>query len=147
MFGVDSGGTLYRWFKTLSLNKGYGSGTKYKNWNKEGWLAWLHGADPEAVVASETPVEEEIIEVTEDEVAEVVESAIDIPEVEAPCEEIPEVIPESPAEEKVNSVTIPAIVPIEGSMTFNCPADQAFDMMSKILGDTVVSLKISWFVQ
>lgn len=60
MFDVGATGTLWRWFRTLGLNKGVGSGGKAKTWNKEGWLAWLHGVDPEAVEPSETPVPEEV---------------------------------------------------------------------------------------
>lgn len=60
MLGVDARGTLYRWFKCLGLNKGYGSGNKTKTWNQEGWVAWLHGLPANAVKDSETPIEEEV---------------------------------------------------------------------------------------
>lgn len=68
MFEVGYSGTLYRWFKTLGLSKGMGSGAKTQTWNKEGWLAWLHGVDPDAVEPSETPVPvEEVPETAETE--------------------------------------------------------------------------------
>lgn len=56
MLGVGYN-TVYRWFKCLGLCKGMGSGAKTTTWNKEGWIAWLNGADPNAVKDSESPVD------------------------------------------------------------------------------------------
>ena len=61
-FGVDKN-TFGRYMKTLGLSKGdSGHGDGAKTWNKDGFLAWWHGADPDAVKASETPIEEESTE-------------------------------------------------------------------------------------
>lgn len=61
-FGVDRN-TFGRYMKTLGLSKGdSGHGDGAKTWNKDGFLAWWHGADPDAVKATETPIEEKSTE-------------------------------------------------------------------------------------
>ena len=49
-------------FANLGLNKGEGNGPR--NWDKEGFYAWWHGAKTGAVQPSETPVENETEEET-----------------------------------------------------------------------------------
>ena len=65
MFDIDKN-VVYRHFKCYGLCKGAGSGAKVKTWNRDGWLLWLHGADPTAVEPSETPVEEALVAVNEE---------------------------------------------------------------------------------
>lgn len=102
MFGVNKN-IVYRHFKCYGLGKGVGSGAKVKTWNRDGWLLWLHGVEPDAVTPSETPVTEEVVEedtpvaVNEDTDIVVNEETVD-PADEAAVEEILAFIGEVAAE-------------------------------------------------
>jgi hypothetical protein len=69
MFGV-SAPVVTQHFKCYGLAEGKGASASKRNWNKEGWLAWLHGANPGSVKPSETPVENN--EVVTDEEHEII---------------------------------------------------------------------------
>ena len=141
MFGVLQN-TIYRWFKTLGLCKGMGSGNKGTTWNKEGWLVWLNGANPDAVEASEDPIEEENVDIHEDDGGENVSVE---PLEDVGAENCYEDMHEcAKTESSVYSHEKLHAVPNSGTMTFNCPADQALSTIAQLLGNADVFIKIEW---
>lgn len=76
MFSV-SAPVVSNYLKCLGLAEGKCASASKRLWNKEGFLAWLHGADPDAVKPSEDVVEEPVEETTPEVREEVVEAALD----------------------------------------------------------------------
>ena len=72
MFNV-SAPVVSAYLKCLGLAEGKGASASKRLWNKEGFLAWLHGADPDAVKPSEDAVEETVEEAKDEDVKENVE--------------------------------------------------------------------------
>lgn len=135
--------TIYRWFKTLGLCKGMGSGNKVIKWDEAGWNAWLNGETNETTVENPSeepcePVEEEIV---------------DIPEAENCPEETCTYAAECP--EKMirdagpiafagNSVPV---IPKSGSMTFEGnDVDDILKSIKTMLSGVRVNLTVSWEV-
>lgn len=102
-----------------------------KNWDKDGFYAWVHGVPISAPVPAE-PIEE-------------------IPVEESPVEEIrEEVVPLSEVHEDSTKneslVRAEPVIPMSGNMMFECPASQALEMVAKILGNANALLSIKWEV-
>lgn len=51
-----------------------------------------------------------------------------------------------PVQSDVCEKTVCQVVPINGNMTFNCPANQALDTIKHYLGSANVSITVSWHV-
>lgn len=141
-------------FKCWGLSKGKAAGGSRK-WDKEKFLAWSHGADPNAV--NENP--EDVVEDAVNEAPEAAESPVEDSEtIDKDVQEIMQIIntrienrtavnPQpQPVEQKVESCEKIAAVPNSGSMTFECPADQALNMLAMVLRDKKVALHVEWTV-
>ena len=117
----------------LGLNVGVGVRNGSTKWDKEGFLAWWHGVDalPTPIIKEvpcADPVQEEPERYAEDDL---------------PFEE-PDPIQ---TEESVTVKAVPEVVtPINGSMQFKCPADQALNTLAQILGQTNCAISIMWRV-
>ena len=132
MFGVDRQ-TVGRWFRCLGLGLGKCAGSKAKNaFDKESWIAWCNG-----VSVPVTPVEAEVEEPTtkgEEISVEICDREPVVPESIPPVKTLPV------CEKKATAV------PCSGNMTFECPANQALDMIAKVLGRANVLLTVKWDV-
>ena len=100
-------------------------------WDKEGFYAWWHGVDklPTPVIEEPTQAEEPEVFIEED----------------IPFEE-PDPIP---VDDFMKFKVLPVLetaTPINGSMNFNCPADQALNTLAQILGKTNCAISIMWRV-
>ena len=100
-----------------------------RKWPKEAFLAWAHGADPEAVSENE----EEVVEEMTFEDLEASENVIE------PVEET-----ENSNEDSTERV---CASPVTGSVTFVCDADQALNMLATILGTHKVDLTVDWIIR
>lgn len=120
MFGI-SNKYLSLHFKDLGLARP--SRGNYK-WPREKFLAWSHGADPDAVSEPETPVE-------------AVEVEIDIPA-------------ESKVEENqgcsCGHVERKRAIPANGKMTFDGPIEEIVETLRMLLGGAEVTLDVAWTV-
>lgn len=122
----------------LGISEGKNCRGRCTPWDKEGFYAWWHGVDQVAAPVPEAPIESDHIEdqvfCHEDGVAYV--------EDDLPYEE-PDPIPC----DNVVAVQIPVTaIPINGSMNFNCPANQALNTLAQVLGDAKVSISVMWRV-
>lgn len=78
MFEI-SAPVVNKYFKCLGLAEGKGSGASKRTWNRDGFLAWQHGASSESVTPSETPIVEpvEAVEEESNETLEVREEVVE----------------------------------------------------------------------
>lgn len=125
--------------KRLNLTDGKTRSGRIK-WDKEGFWAWVNGVGKlPTPVPAEEPIQEEKAEPDPVQPEE--------PEVYAeddlPFEE-PEPIPAD--EFKPFPVLPVCATPINGSMQFNCPADQALNTIAQILGQATCAISIMWRV-
>ena len=127
MMGVPAY-TLSRYFKYYGLARGKVAGGNTP-WQKEAFLAWAHGGDPEAVSENE----EEVVEEMTFEDLEASESVVE------PVEET-----ENSNEDSTERV---CASPVTGSVTFVCDADQALNMLAMILGTHKVDLTVDWIIR
>lgn len=113
-----------------------------RKWPKEAFLAWAHGADPEAVSENEDMVVEEMtfedLGASESVVEDVTTCATDI--------ELPESIEETECCNLGSTERICAS-PVTGSLCFECDADQALNMLATILGTHKVELNVDWIIR
>ena len=115
----------------LGISEGKNCRGRCTPWDREGYYAWWHGVDQIATPAPEAPVIEEI---TQEETVYV--------EDDLPFEE-PDPIPC----DSFTPVQIPVTaIPTNGSMTFNCPANQALNTLAQLLGDAKVTISVMWRV-
>lgn len=135
----------------LGISEGKHCRGKCTKWDKEGFLAWWHGVDKLPTPVIEEPIVP-IFEVTQEDIAEIEQmtgiknlhvKAETYVEDDLPFEE-PDPIQ---AEESVTVKAVPEVVtPINGSMQFKCPADQALNTLAQILGKTNCAISIMWRV-
>lgn len=124
MFGVSEP-TLYAEFKRLG---GLGVGGAKKKWDKSNeWFAWLNGVKLD--VKSEPEQEKEEKE-TEEHISE--ETNIEPVEIKNDVEP-----------EKVHEAQVQA-APMSGNMVFQCKANQALAMISRVIGDANAKISIAW---
>lgn len=142
MLGINRQ-VLGKHFRCWGLGQGKAAGGRRK-WDKEKFLAWSHGADPDAV---NEPDEVEVKE-SVNEAPEATESPVEDSEVSAAVQDITQIINKRIESFEGNSATCEKIsaTPIAGSMTFECPADQALNMLALVLGDKKVALHVEWTV-
>ncbi len=115
----------------LGLGQGRDKRGGCTKWDKEGFLAWWHGVDK-----LPTPVPEEVTQAEEPET---------FVEDDLPFEE-PDPIP---ADDFMQFKALPVpeyATPINGSMQFKCPADQALNTLAQILGSTNCAISVMWRV-
>lgn len=119
----------------LGLSEGKAVKGRAKKWDKEGFYAWWHGVD-----AIPTPVIEEVPQEETEEPDAYMEDDL-------PFEE-PKVEPDPiQTEESVTVKAVPEVVtPINGSMQFKCPADQALNTLAQLLGNTNCAISVMWRV-
>jgi hypothetical protein len=129
MFGVCAP-VVTNYFKCLGLAVGSGVGGK-RSWDKEGFLAWRGGARDDIVQASETPVEENDISLTES---------------TKPEEPVNDSSILSDKETHGCCAAKVSAVPKSGQLTFNCPVDQAVNAIATLLGGKNVELFVEWRV-
>lgn len=118
MFGVCAK-TLSLYLADLKCNGGSESRGR-RTWKKEEFYAWIGGADLNADVA---PVVEEATVESEN----ATDSSI-LSDNNTQCV----------SNEKI------CATPVDGHMVFECPADQAFNMLGLVLGNTKVRLHVKW---
>ena len=119
MFGICNK-TLSLYLTDLKCGAGRGSGRG--KWKKEEFYAWVSGADLNANVAP------------------VVEEAATEAENTNDSSNLSDNRPQCGSSEKIRAV------PTDGRMLFECPADQALNMLGLVLGNTKVRLVVSWDV-
>ena len=121
----------------LGISEGKNCRGRCTKWDKEGLYAWGHGVD-----AIPTPAVEEIP--CADPVQEEPECYV---EDDLPFEE-PQVEPDPiQADEFTPSLGIPVTAtPINGSMQFKCPADQALNTLALLLGKVNCAISVMWRV-
>lgn len=164
MMDVDRA-TLCKLFSELGLSTGKSSGGK-RVWDMEGFLAWCGGAKKDAVIPSETPVEEEP---TVEETVVNDEPEIDIHDSENVVEEDFEPVnrkedlkknTETPelkiaylnnddiAFGKINDriYKTKCVIPANGEMTFEGKVDDILRTISKTLDDANVHMSVKWDV-
>lgn len=126
MLGISQNGFANH-VRRLGLGLGRGSGNQ--KCDKEGWIAWCNGVPATTPEAAEAPVTGE--------------KETDVPA----CP-----IPENGADSTGGGVDMviqgkaQAATPCHGNMIFECPADQALNMMAQVLGNVNVCINISWNV-
>ena len=118
--------------KRLGISEGAHSRGRCTPWDKEGFFAWWHGTDKIPTPVPEEPTQEEAEETEETFVED-----------DLPFEE-----PDpTPADDFTPLPVIPvAATPCNGSMQFNCPADQALNMLAQVLGQTKCAISVMWRV-
>ncbi len=125
--------------KRLNLAEGKTRSGRIK-WDKEGFWAWANGAKKlPTPVPAEEPTQEEKVEpdpVQPEEPETFVEDDL-------PFEE-PDPIPADDI--KPFPVLPVCATPINGSMQFKCPADQALNTLAQILGQANCAISIMWRV-
>lgn len=142
----------------LGISEGLHSRGRCTPWDKEGFFAWWHGVDklPTPVIEEE-PTQEEKKQIFFGGTENLPEDKIHWVEPESVKAEEPETYVEDdlPFEEAdpvpVNNFTpslgIPiAATPINGSMQFKCPADQALNTLAQILGNANCAISVMWRV-
>lgn len=122
----------------LGIGAGKSSRGRSTQWDKEGFLAWWHGVDklPTPVPVEPTQEEKEAIFFGEEK---------GYVEDDLPFEE-PDPIP---VDDFMMFKALPVLetaTPINGSMQFNCPADQALNTLAQILGKTNCAISVMWRV-
>lgn len=159
-------------FKCWGLNKGKSAGGKSRKWDKEKFLAWSHGADPNAV--NETQEEDITDEVNE--APEAAESPVEDSEGKVDWnQKIAEIFAAAEAEGvelghpdpvghpgekgvkgepscncgsnvKNESCEKIAAAPVSGSLAFEDNADRILNMLAMIIGTKKVALHVEWTV-
>lgn len=130
----------------LGISEGLHSRGRCTPWDKEGFLAWWHGVDKPSESAPER------LTVTQEDLAEIEEAmggknlhikAETYVEDDLPFEEpVP-----APVDNFTPSLGIPiAATPINGSMQFKCPADQALNTLAQLLGNANCAISVMWRV-
>ena len=123
----------------LGISEGQHSRGRCTPWDKEGFYAWWHGVDklPTPVIAEE-PTQEETVE--PDPVQTEPETYV---EDDLPFEE-PDPIP---VDDFMKFKAVPeTATPINGSMQFKCPADQALNTLAQLLGNANCAISVMWRV-
>ena len=166
MFGVCAP-VLCKYFKCWGLSEGRGAASSKRTWDKEGFLAWRNGVKGNAVKASETLIEEAVVDPDETPVEEAIENpdetsveeVVGLTEEEAEyiandialCAEVSEPKEENTHESNDNPGPIAftghcmPVIPKNGTMTFeNNRADDALDTIKCLLSNVRVNLTISW---
>lgn len=124
MFGCVQS-TVFRVFKPLGLTEGAEGRKKSRKWDKDGFLAWLHG------VPLDKPANE-----SEDQPEAETASREDV----APCEPVDVTEGEAiPVQGEKASV-----IPCCGSLSFDGAADAALKMVAGLLGGVNVRISIAW---
>ncbi len=113
----------------LDLQLGRGSALGKGEWPKDEFFAWARGEKTIEEVA------EEIVEMTE------VEPAEETPEEAVTEAEVVDIPAEPPKFVEYRPATA---VPTCGNLTFACPADQALNTLTQLLGNTNVRLRVQW---
>lgn len=159
--------TFVNWMKCIGCSKGKDH-NQIRTWNREGWLAWVHGVDETAVTPSETPVEEEKTEFVEPEIIigepaarVMLEETVNedtAENIEALCQEVMHMIddefatkvdnakPSEPTEKKTCSCEKKRAVPRDGEMNFKGNIDDILNTISLLLDGNTVNLTMSWYV-
>lgn len=140
----------------LGISEGQHSRGRCTKWDKEGFFAWWHGVDKPS-----EPTQEEKKQIFFGGTENLHEDKIHWVELESVKAEEPEAyveddLPfEKPSEEPVPSpvdnftpsLGIPiAATPINGSMQFKCPADQALNTLAQLLGNANCAISVMWRV-
>lgn len=139
MLGVDKS-KMSTEIKRIGLGHGIKHGGN-RSWDKEGFLAWWHGVDKlPTPVPEETPVIEEPTQ--EEKEAIFFGEEKGYVEDDLPFEEL-----DPRADEFTHSLGIPVTAtPVNGSMQFQCPADQALNTLAQLLGKTNCAISVMWRV-
>lgn len=142
MFGI-SDWTLSTENKRLGIREGAHSRGRCTQWDKEGFYAWWHGVDK-----LPTPVVEEVAVIEEPTQEE--KEAIFFGEEKGYVEDdLPWSEPDptaNPVEEVASKPWPQTATPCNGSMQFQCPADQALNMLEQVLGKTNCAISVMWRV-
>lgn len=146
MFGI-SDWTISKENERLGIREGAHSRGRCTQWDKEGFYAWWHGVDalptPVPEEPTEAPAHEGYFEIPNHQEREGIPSSDTFTEDDLPYEE-PDPIQ---AEESVTVKTVPVCAtPINGSMNFKCPADQALNTLAQILGKANCAISVMWKV-
>lgn len=127
--------TFSKLINRLGISEGKNCRGRCTKWDKEGFYAWWHGVDQVATPVPEAPTQEEKEAIFFGEEKGYVEDDL-------PYEE-----PDPISCDNVAAVQTPVTaIPINGSMNFNCPANQALNTLAQVLGDAKVSISVMWRV-
>jgi hypothetical protein len=138
----------------LGLSEGKAAKGRKKKWDKEGFYAWWHGVDklPTPVIeeipcADPNQEEKPVHFYTEEEWETIFGEAKGYVEDDLPFEEPSEEPVPAPVNNFTPSLGIPfAATPINGSMQFKCPADQALNTLAQLLGNANCAISVMWRV-
>jgi hypothetical protein len=137
MLGVAQN-TISKEIIRLGLSDGKAPKGKPKKWDKDGFYAWWHGVDKLPTPVPEEPTQEEKEAIFFGEEKGYVEDDL-------PFEE-PDPIPADDFM-KFKALPVPEYAtPINGSMNFKCPANQALNTLAQLLGEANVSISVMWRV-
>ena len=116
----------------LGISEGKNCRGRCTPWDRDGFYVWWKGVDMlPTPVPEEEPIQDPVI--SSDEPEAFVEDDL-------PFEE-PEPIPMVEYKPVYNTA-----VPVNGSMTFKCPAEQALNTLKQILGEAKVEISVMWRV-
>lgn len=127
--------------RSSSLGKGH--------WPKEEFFAWVRG---ERVVEDNQSTEEAPVEATVEEILEMITEAPEslekaVEPAKPETNPVAEIVPESHPEPVKPVRATPALaIPTYGELNFDCPADQALNTLTMLLGNKRVQLHVRWDV-
>lgn len=136
----------------LGISEGKHSRGRCTKWDKEGFLAWWHGVDKPS-----EPTQEEKKQIffggtenlPEDKIHWVEPESVKAEEPETYVEDdLPFSDPDTvPVENSpVFNLVLDTATPINGSMQFKCPADQALNTLAQLLGNANCAISVMWRV-
>ena len=119
----------------LGISEGKNCRGRCTPWDREGYYAWWHGADKPS-----EPTQEEKVHWVEPE-------SVNTEEPEAFLEDdIPFEEPDPVRACRLEPYFPETATPCNGSMQFNCPANQALNMLAQVLGNTNCAISVMWRV-
>lgn len=154
MLGVDKS-KMSTEIKRIGLGHGIKHGGN-RSWDKEGFLGWWHGVDKLPTPVPEEPTQEEKKTIffggTENLPEEKIHWVEDVKNQHIKAEayvedDLPFEEPDPRTDEFTPSLGIPVTAtPVNGSMQFQCPADQALNTLAQLLGKTNCAISVMWRV-
>jgi hypothetical protein len=141
----------------LGLSEGKAAKGRAKKWDKEGFYAWWHGVDKLPTPVTEEPTQEEKKQIffggtenlPEDKIHWVEPESVKTEEPETYVEDdLPFSDPDTVPVENfpVFNLVLETATPINGSMQFKCPADQALNTLAQLLGNANCAISVMWRV-
>ncbi len=125
--------TFGKYMRVLGLTAGKNTGSGKRKWNKEKFLAWSHGVDPDAVNENAEESDESIPETPVEPAGEKIDISV-----------------ESKIEENqgcsCGHTERKRAVPANGKMTFDGPIEEIVETLRMLLAGAEVTLDVAWTV-